>query len=193
MNGVGIVRYPDSVPGQLVPESYRPRARCRRRRGKGRDALLKLLGPADQRLPEPLTSLGVESREDLVAAGVENREAILLGAGLPQPPPDRVEGADAAHRQAEAGAETARGGDPDPQPGERARAEADREPVDPLPAARRRRAALDLRQQRGGVLGPPVGGPQQRLVQSFAVAPGAGGGVGGRGVEADERQRSAVS
>jgi hypothetical protein len=41
------------------------------------------------------------------------------------------------------------------------------------------------------VLGPPVGGgAQQRLVQGLAGAPGAGGGVGGGGVEADERQRS---
>ena len=41
--------------------------------------------------------------------------------------------------------------------------------------------------------GPPVGGePEQRLVQDLAVAPGAGGGVGGRGVEADDDQRRAA-
>jgi hypothetical protein len=43
------------------------------------------------------------------------------------------------------------------------------------------------------VLGALGGGSQQRLVQSLAVAPGADGGVGGRGVEADERQRSTAS
>jgi hypothetical protein len=32
------------------------------------------------------------------------------------------------------------------------------------------------------------GEPQQRLVQDPAVAPGTGGGVGGRGVEADYDQ-----
>jgi hypothetical protein len=43
------------------------------------------------------------------------------------------------------------------------------------------------------VLGPPLGGPQQRLLQNLAVAPGAGGGVRGRGIEADDDQRNAVS
>jgi hypothetical protein len=32
------------------------------------------------------------------------------------------------------------------------------------------------------------GEPQQRLLEDLAVAPGAGGGVGGRGVEADYDQ-----
>jgi len=113
--------------------------------------------------------------------------------GLLQPQPDRVEGTDAAHRQAKAGAEPTRGGNADPQPGEGARPEADREPGDLIPAAGRGRAELDLLEQVGRMPGPPLGGPQQRLVQNLAVAPGAGGGVGGRGVEADERQRSAVS
>lgn len=193
VNGVGIVRYPDPMPGQLVPKAYRPRARGRRRRGQGRDALLQLLGTADQRLPDPLAPLGVERREDLAAASVEHGEASAVGIALPQPAADRVEGADAAHRQAEAGAEPACGGDADPQPGEGAGPEADREPGDVLPAAGRGSAELDLREQVGRVPRPPLGGPQQRLVQNLAVAPGAGGGVGGRGVEADERQRSAVS
>lgn len=36
---------------------------------------------------------------------------------------------------------------------------------------------------------PPLGrGPEQRLVQDVAAAPGAGGGVDGRGVEADDGQ-----
>jgi len=40
------------------------------------------------------------------------------------------------------------------------------------------------------VLGAAVGGdPQQRLVQDLAVAPGADGGVDGRGIEADDDQR----
>jgi hypothetical protein len=43
------------------------------------------------------------------------------------------------------------------------------------------------------VPGPPVRGPQQRLLQNLAVAPSAGSGVGGRGIEADDSQRSAVS
>lgn len=36
---------------------------------------------------------------------------------------------------------------------------------------------------------PPLGrGAEQRLVQDLAAAPGAGGGVDGRGVEADDGQ-----
>jgi hypothetical protein len=193
VDGVGIVLYPDAVPGQLLPESYRPGTGRRGRRRQRRDPLLELLRPADQGLPEALSMLGVEGGEDLAAAGVEDREPRTAGAGLPHPPPDRVERADAGHRQAEAGPEPAGGGDPDPQPGEGAGAEADREPVDPLPTAGRGGAALDLLEQGSGVLGPPVGGPQQRLLQRLAVAPGAGGGVGGRGIEADDDQNGAAS
>lgn len=194
VNGVGIVRYPDAVPGQLVTESYRPRAGGRRRRGQGGQALLQLLRPADQRLPDPLAPLRVERREELAAAGVEDGEAIAGDARLPHPPADRVESADADQRQTEAGAQAAGGGDGDPQAGERARPQPDRQPADPLPAARRGGAALDLLEQSGRVPGPPVGGgAQQRLPQNLAVAPGAGGGVGGRGVEADDDQRSAAS
>jgi hypothetical protein len=193
VNGVGIVRYPDAVPSQLVPESYRPRTGGRRRRGERGDALLQLLGETDQRLPDPLAALGVERREDLAAAGVEHRQALALDAGLPQPAPDRVERADAGRRQAEAGPQPARRGDGDPQPGEGAGTETDGEETDPLPTTGSRGAALDLLQQRGRVPGTPLGGPQQRLAQDLAVAPGAGGGVGGRGVEADDDQRRTAS
>jgi len=49
--------------------------------------------------------------------------------------------------------------------------------------------ALDLGQQRGRVPRPaPLGEAEQGLVQDLAVTPGAGGGVGGRGVEADGDQ-----
>jgi hypothetical protein len=192
VGGVGIVRDLDAMPGQLVPESYRPRARRRGRRRQSRDPFLQLLGPADQRLPDPLAPGRVERREDLATAGVEHGEAVALP--FPHPPSDRVERADARQRQAEAGAEAARGGDADPQASERAGAEADREQADPLPAAGDGGATLDLLQQRDRVPGAPVGGgPQQRLLQDLAVAPGAGGGVGGSGVEADDDQRSAAS
>jgi len=193
VDGVGIVRYPDAVPCQLVPKSYRPRAGRRRRRRQRDDPLLELLRPADQRLPEPLARGGVERGEDLAATGVEDREAIDPGLALGQGKPDRVEGADAGRRQAEADGQPAGGGDADPQPGEGTGPEPDGEAVDPLPAAGRGGAALDLLEQRGRVPGPAAGGAQQRLVQDLAVAPGADGGVDGRGVEADERQRRAAS
>jgi hypothetical protein len=193
VDGIGIVRDPDAVPSQLVPESYRPRAGGRRRRGETRDPLLQLLGAADQRLPDPLPALAVERGEDLAAAGVEDGEAVALGTGLPHSASDRVQRADAGGQQAEAGGEPAGGGDADPQPGEGAGPEADGKQIDPLPAASGAGAALDLLQQRGRVPGTPLGGPQQRLVQNLAVAPGAGGGVGGRGVEADDDQRRTAS
>jgi hypothetical protein len=177
-----------------MPKSYRPRTCGRRRDRQAGDPLGQLLRPADERLPDSLPRGRVERREDLAPVTVEDSEALALDPGLPHPPPDRVEGADAGRRQAEARAEPARGRDPDPQPRERAGTEPDREPVDRLPAAGRRRRPLDLDQQRGRVPGlPSRGEPQQRLVQSLAVAPGAGGGVGGRGIEADEDQRSAAS
>jgi hypothetical protein len=193
VHGVGVVLYPDAQPGQLVPESYRPGPRCRRRRGQGRDALDQLLRPADQRLPDPVPIRGVERGEDLATAGVEHGQALAGDSGLAEAATDRVERADACHRQAEAGAEAAGAGDADPDPGEGAGAEPDRQQVDAVPPARRRGRALDLLEQRRRVPRPPVGGPQQRLVQSLAVAPGAGSGVGGRGVEADDYRRGAAS
>jgi hypothetical protein len=43
------------------------------------------------------------------------------------------------------------------------------------------------------VPGPAIGRePQSRLVQGLAVAPGAGGRIGGRGVEADYDQRASA-
>ena len=58
-----------------------------------------------------------------------------------------------------------------------------------LPAAGRLGAALDLGEQPGRVQRPAaLGEPELRLGDDLAVAPGAGGGVGGRGVEADDDQ-----
>lgn len=202
VNGVGIVRYPDAVPGQLVPESYRPRAGGRRGLRQSGDAPLQLLGAADERLPDPLAAGAVERREDLAAAGVGNGEQIgatpspgASGArsgclALGHPRPERVQRADPGHRLGESGSQAARGRDPDPQPRERARAEPDAEQVDGLPAARGGGAALDFLEQGGRVPRPPLGGgPEQRLGEGLAVAPGAGGGVLGRGIEADDDQR----
>ncbi|HEV7616249.1 MAG TPA: hypothetical protein VGO36_08465 [Solirubrobacterales bacterium] len=189
MDGIGVVRDADTMPSQLLPESYRARAGSLRRLRQGGDAFLQLLGPADQGVPEPLPTFPVESREGLAATGVEDGEALAPLACLPQPAPDRVERADAGDRRAEAGGKAARGGDADPQPGEGAGAEADRDQLDPFPAAGLPGAQLDLLEQSRGVLGAALGSdPQQRLVQDLAVAPGAGGGVGGRGVEADDDQ-----
>jgi hypothetical protein len=194
VHGVVVALYVDAVLGQFVPKSYRPRAGGRRRGRQRRDPLGQLLGRADERLPEALARLPVESGEDLAAAGVEDGEVLTRQARLPHPPPQGVERADAGQRQAEAGGEAAAGGDPDPQAGEGAGPEADREQLDPLPAAGRGRRPLDLLQQRGRMPRRTLGADaEQRLVEDLTIAPGAGAGVGGRGVEADDGQLGAAS
>jgi hypothetical protein len=106
------------------------------------------------------------------------------------PAGERVEGADAGRRQAAGGGEAAGGSDPDPQPGERAGAEADRDQVDLVPTPRCGNSALDLAEQRGRVPGPTGRRrPQLRLVQDLAATPGANGGIDRRGIEADDDQR----
>lgn len=205
VDGIRIVRYLDAVSGQLVPKSYRPRAGDRRGFVQLGDPLRQLLRPVDPRLPEPGAVGGIERGEDLTPPAVEdgkdspvpfwryssgrNRRTL----GLLDASRQRVERADAAHRQAEADAEPAGGRDPDPQAGEGAGAEPDRDQVDLLPAARRGGGALDLLQQPSRVQGPPRGGETQlRLVKDLAVAPGASDGVDRRGVKADGVQRAAI-
>lgn len=189
VNGVGIARYPDAASGQLSTESYRPRTSNRGGACERSYALSQLLGPEHSRLPDPLTGGVVERREHLATPAVQHRQPPAGGAGLADPRRERVERADAPCRQAEADAEAAGGRDPHPQAGEGAGPKTDREQVDRAPAPGRRGRLLDLRQQAGGVQGPPLRGqPQLRLVQDLTVAPGAGDGVDRRGIEADDVQ-----
>jgi hypothetical protein len=202
VDGIGVVRYPDAVSGQLVTKSYRPRTGDHWGFVQLDQPRAQLLGPVDTRLPDPLARRRVERGEDLAPPAVENRErhstvpfrclgwirnrriACLADSGR-----QRVQGADAAGRQAEADSEPARGRDPDPQAGEGAGAEADGDQVDRLPAARRRGRPLDLLEQAGRVQGPPLRGEAElRLVKYLAVAPGAGDGVYRRGIEPDDDQ-----
>lgn len=193
VDGIGVVRYPDAVSGQLVTKSYRPRTGDRRSFPQRGDPLGQLLGPVDGRLPDPRSVIRVERGEDLAPPAVEDGEPLAGSTGLGYARRQGVEGADAARRQAEAEAEPAGGRNPDPQAGEGAGPEPDRDQVDGLPAARRGGGALDLLQQPGRVQGPPLRGePQLRLVQNLAVAPGAGDGVDRRGVEADDVQDGAT-
>jgi hypothetical protein len=192
VDGIGIVRDPDAVSGQLVPESYRPRTGDRGGLAELAEPRRQLLRRADERLPEALALGRVERGEDLAPETVEHGQALGLCPGLADPARQHVERADAAHRQAEADAEPAGARDPDPQAGERAGPEADCDELDLVPAAGRGGSPLDLVEQAGRVQGPPLRGePQLRLVQRLAVAPGAGGRVGGGGIEADDDQRFA--
>jgi hypothetical protein len=194
VDGVVVVRDPDAAPAQLVPESYRPRSGDRRRDRQPGDPRGELLRRHHRRLPEPLAARRVEGGEDLAAVAVEDRQALALGAGLGDPGGERVEGADAAGRQAGRSGEAVRGCDPDPQAGEGAGPEPDRDQIDRAPAAGGLGAALDLAEQAGRVARPSRRRePEQRLVQNRLAAPGAGGGVGGRGVEADYGRGSAVA
>jgi hypothetical protein len=193
VDGIGVVRYPDAVSGQLVPKSYRPRTGDRRGRVQLGDPLRQLLGPVDRRLPETGAVGRVERGEDLAPPAVEDGEPRPLRPGRADPRRQRVERADAARRQPEADAEPAGGRDPDPQAGEGAGAEPDGDQVDLAPAARRGGRALDLLQQPGRVQRPPLRGETQvRLVEGLAIAPGAGDGVDRRGVETDDVQRAAI-
>lgn len=190
VDGIGIVRDADLVPSQLVPKSYRPGAGGLRGLRQGGDALLEFLGQTDEGLPEALAVVAVEGGEDLAAASVEDGQPRSRLPRLGDPTAERVEGADARHRRAESGGETVRGGDADAQAGERAGPEPDPDQGDSLPAPGSVGAALDLGQEGDGVLWAAVAGdPQQGLVQDLAVAPGAGSGVGRRGVETDDGLR----
>jgi len=193
VDGIGVVRYPDAVSGQLVSKSYRPRTGDRRGVLQRGDPPGELLRPVDRRLPDPRPVGRVQPGEDLAAPAVENGEPLAVRPGLADARCQGVEGADPARRQAAAEPESASGRDPDPEAGEGAGTEPYRDQVDRLPAAGRRSGALDLPQQPGRVQGPPLRGePQLRLVQDLAVAPGAGDGVDRRGVEADDVQDGAT-
>lgn len=205
VDGIGIVRYPDAVSGQLLAKSYRSRTGDRRGFVECSDPFGQLLGPIDRRFPDPLPIRAVERGEDLAAPAIEHgqrspvpfrcyvtkrnrRSARLADAGG-----ERIQRADAARWQPEAEGEPAGGRDPHPQAGEGARPETDRDQADPLPAARCGGGALDLLEQAGRMEGPPLRGePQLRFVEDLAVAPAAGDGVDRRGVEADDVQNGAT-
>lgn len=193
VDGIGIVRYPDAVSGQLLTKAYSSRTGNRRGFTQPRDPRGQLLGPIDGGLPDPLTRGGVESGENLPTPTVEDGKPLALRPGLGYPRGEGVKRADAPRRQVEADTQPPRGRDPHPQAGEGTGTKPYCEQVDGRPAARCRDRPLDLLEQTGRVQGPPLWGkPQLRLVQYFAVAPGAGDGVYRRGVKADDDQRFAT-
>jgi hypothetical protein len=188
VDGIGVVRYRDAVSGQLVTKSYRSGTGDRRGCLQLGDLGGQLLGSIDGRLPDPFAAGRIESGEDLAPPAVQDGEPQARKT-LADPRRQRVQGADAAGRQAEAGAEPARGRNPDSQPGEGAGAKPDGDQVDRLPAPGRLDRPLDLGQQAGCVPGSPLRGqPQLRLVKDLAVAPGASDGVNRRGIETDDDQ-----
>jgi hypothetical protein len=172
-----------------VTKSYRPGTGDRGGLGHLVETLRQLLRRHHGGLPEGLPGGVVEGDEDLAAIAVEDGEALPGGSGGGDPGAERVEGGDAAPRQPEAQRQPFGGRDPDPQARERTGPEPDGDQVDASPASRRLGAALDLGEQPGRVARPAaLVQPELGLGQDLAVAPGAGGGVGGRGVEADDDQ-----
>ncbi len=108
-----------------------------------------------------------------------------------EPASERVEGPDPADVDAPAQPQCPCRRDPDPQAGERARADADSDGADLTPAARGLRRPLDLGEQRRRVQRAALlGEPEQRLVEDLVPPHRCDGGVLGRGVEADRRQRA---
>jgi hypothetical protein len=192
VDGIGVVRDADATGSfQLVTKAYRPGTGDRRGRGHLGEPLRQRLRAHHGRLPERRAVGGVEGDEDLAAIAVEDREALAGRARLADPGAEGVQGGDAAPRQPEAEEQAFGGRDPDPQAGERAGPEPDRDQVDLLPAADDVGAALDLGEQPGRVQRPAaLGEPEVRLGDDLTVAPGADGGVGGRGVEADDDQET---
>jgi hypothetical protein len=192
VHGVLVARHLGSAILQLISKSYRPRSGGQRRLGQAGEALSEFPRSADPRSPEPLAGGRVEGGEGLAAARVEDGEAVAPGApSLGQAERQGVEGADAAQRQAGAGGQRPGAGDADPQPGEGAGAEPDRDALDRVPAARGLGRPLDLLEQPRRVPGAAVGREaEQRLVEDLAAARRADGGVLGRRVEADQCQIS---
>jgi hypothetical protein len=192
VDGIGVVRDADATGSfQLVTKAYRPGTADRRGLRQLGEPLRERLRAHHGGLPERRAVGVVEGDEDLAAVAVEDREALTARAGLADAGAERVEGGDAAPLQVEAEDQSFGGRDPDPQAGEGARAEPDRDQVDGLPAARGVGAALDLGEEPGRVQRPAaLGEPEMGLGDDLAVAPGAGGGVGGRGVEADDDQEA---
>jgi hypothetical protein len=190
VDGIGVVRDPDAAGSfQLVTKAYRPGTADRRGRGQRRQALGERLRAHHRGLPDGRAAGVVEGDEDLAAVAVEDREALAGRARRADAGAERVEGRDAAPLEAEAERQPLGGGDADPQAGERAGPEPDRDQIDRLPAAGRVGAALDLREEPGRVQRPAaLGEPEVRLDDDVPVTPGARGGVGGRGVEADDDQ-----
>lgn len=195
VDGIGIVGYEHAPSCQLMTKSYRPGSGCQRN-------LRQLSSPFGEdprrqhdRAPESLVRRGEEGGEDLAAARVEYRQtgaAESVGV-LSEGAAESVKRARPTHGQPGAGAEPAGGGDPDPDPGERAgpQANGDRTNGSPGPGGLRR--PLHLGQQGGRVARSAIR-PQTEhgLVQHLTAARRADRGVLGRRVEADDDPLGAV-
>ena len=153
---------PESL--DLGPEAYRAvtRRQARRETASGTESCRRARPAGRRRGSRPAPAV-VERREDLAPAGVDHGQAIAAG-GLGRggdPGDERARGR--APRPAGAIAtlgERPRRRDPDPQAGERARADPDGDQVDRLPAAGRRSTTSSIAPSRTRAV-RPAGRPRR--------------------------------
>ena len=154
------------------------------------DSLNELLRLADERVPDPPALSRVGGSEDLAAPGVDDSDADPVATTV-EAAPERIEGSDAADPETAAKPERPRSGDPDPQAGERAGPDADRDRVDLIPAPGGLDCPLDLAQQRRRVhRAALLAEAEQRLVADLIPPHGGDGCVLRRRVETEDRQRA---
>ena len=135
-------------------------------------------------------SVVVGGSEDLAAPGVDDGDVDPVATTV-EAAPERIEGADAAYPETAAQPECPRSGDPDPQAGERAGPDADRDRVDLIPAPGGLDCPLDLAQKRRRVhRAALLAEAEQRLVADLVPPHGGDGCVLRRRVETEDRQRA---
>ena len=145
----------DPCSFDLGAKSYRavPGRQARRRRAPDRKLRAISAGAADARLGRSRAAASSAAKTSPRRASTTARRARPAASGSSAIPAARALVVEHAHDRDLAGlGERAGGGDPDPQPGERARPDADGDQVDPLPAPGGADRLLDRAEQ-----GPAVG------------------------------------
>jgi len=175
---------------QLSTKSYRARPRCQRRFVERGDPVGEGGRSGDKRLPESLAGRRVKGSKRLPPARIENGEvATTRVCSFANAPPERIEGADPAHRQARARREAVGRGEAYTYADKRAGPEANRDSSDSTPTPGRGRRPLDLGEQRSRVPRTAAGRrPDQLLAHDLVAATDADRRVGGRSVETDRRR-----
>jgi len=157
VDGICVIGNLNTPTRQLITESYRARSACQRWLGQACGTISEVPRRGNEGLPEALVTSRVECSEDLPASGIEYGETAATGFSLhlracegrsAQPPPNRVQRADSAHRQASASRQSICGRQADANADERARPEANRDPPNCVPASSAPDRSLDLSQQR---------------------------------------------
>jgi hypothetical protein len=97
VHGIGVVRYLDTAPNQLIAKSYRPRSGSQWGVRQLSGPLGKLGRRQGEGLPEALPGRRVERREDLPAARIQQSQGGALDPSLANPATESVKRAGARH------------------------------------------------------------------------------------------------